>query len=529
MAQETKKLDKTSPPPAAKDNLLAMPDNGKEKQVLEINKQMSALESTIANLNKKINSSNRQIKTDVERLSTAEMGLTEKVTDTYKQLGVIEATFKELSQQSNKMTVDLKTVNAHIKSFEKASSKALNQAIDSQSEINSEFRQQHVELIKRGETLSRKVSTISTKLNKSIKDNSKAITELEVKIVSELEQVSQSSKVRDETLENRINSSAKDIAGQKARMMLMQSVDEALEKRAASLEAVSGKLIEDSESLKDATETLDILTSKLSSDVEALELHTARLQQQNIEQQGQLDTLNDKTGSLTRTLLALASLEKKHFRGLAASTLLLLLAVIAVFFYAEYQHDTQQAVEIQRSELISEQVTQLESSVQDEQMASQVFYSEIIELQKNLNQVQQELQDKTQLIQQEMKTMNDEVESLDGRVQYLAPLYNFGPDNSNTIHGSQWLQKLDASKLSIKIATVNKKQELYEIAQRYNNYFTQDLAYFIDSQDRYTLIYGGQYADQSEVAETLKKMPRYINFQQIAAISNGEILQQIQN
>ena len=159
----------------------------------------------------------------------------------------------------------------------------------------------------------------------------------------------------------------------------------------------------------------------------------------------------------------------------------------------------------------------------------QVFYSEIIELQKNLNQVQQELQDKTQLIQQEMKTMNDEVESLDGRVQYLAPLYNFGPDNSNTIHGSQWLQKLDPSKLSIKIATVNKKQELYEIAQRYNNYFNQDLAYFIDSQDRYTLIYGGQYADQSEVAETLKKMPRYINFQQIAAISNGEILQQIQN
>ena len=527
MAQENKKLDKVSDAPVAKGNLVSLQENGKEKQVMEINKQMSALEATIAKLNKKINSSNKQINTDVERLSTSEAGLSEKVADTYKQLGIIETSFKELNLQSNKMSSDLKAVNSAIKSFEKSSSKALNEAIQSQTEVNVEFRQQHVDLIARAETLSKKVSTISTKLNKSIKDNSKAITTLEVKIIAELEQLAQSTQQRDDTLDSKIKSADKAIDSQKAKMLLMQSVDAALEKRAASLEAVSAKLIEDSETLKDSTDTLDILTSKLSGDVEALELHTARLQQQNIEQQGQIDTLSDKTGSLTRTLLALASLERKHFKALAASSLLLLLAVIAIFFYAEYQRDTQQAVTVQHNEVINEQVTQLESRVQDEQMASQVFYSEIIELQKNLNQVQQDLQEKTQLIQQDMKAMNDEVESLDGRVQYLAPLYNFG--SKNTIHGSQWLVKLNPDKYSIKVATVAKKQELFEIAQRYNHYFTQELAYFIDDKDQYNLIYGGQFDDQAQVTETLNKMPRYINFQPIALISNSDVLKLIKN
>ena len=539
MAQNSpRKSEQDVPEEAAKkDNLVAMPENGNEKQVLEINKQMAALESSISTLTKKLNATNKKIKADVSRLTTSDAEITDKVADTYKQLGAIEQTFDELNQSSSRLTSDLKKVNKNIKAFEKKSADALNKAIDSQLEVNDELRQQHDDIIARAAKLSKNVKTISTKLTKSIKQNNEALTELEARIVTELEKVADSSQTRDKQLDHRIDASNEELSSQKAKMMLMQSVDEALEKRTAALEVTSENLVSESQNLRDATETLDVLTSKLSSDVEALEIHTAKLAEQNEQQQGMIDELDSKTNSITRTMLALASLERKHFNVLAGVSILLVLAIIGVFFYGQYQRDTEQTAEVQRNEVINEQVSDLQNRVEDEQMASQVFYSDIVELQKNLTDVKSELQQKAeqleqvvesktsevkQTLEQKLIAMNDQVESLDGRVRYLAPLYNFGSDN--TIHGSEWLSKLNADKFSIKIATVSDKQDLYEIAQRYNYYFTEELGYFQNADGQFTLVYGGNFDSEAQINELMRKMPSYMNQQRIAAISNKEIL-----
>jgi DNA repair exonuclease SbcCD ATPase subunit len=519
-----------------KDNLVAMPENGNEKQVLEINKQMATLESSISRLTKKLNATNKQIKSDVSRLTSSDADISEKVADTYKQLGAIEHTFDELSQSSSQLTTDLKKVNKNIKAFEKSSAEALNKAIDNQSEINADVRQQHDDIIARAAKLSKNVKTISTKLTKSIKENHKALTELEARIVTELENVAQSSEVRDSKLDERIDSSNEEINSQKAKMLLMQSVDEALEKRTAALEVTSDNLIAESQNLRDTTETLDVLTSKLSTDVEALEAHTAKLAEQNEQQQGMIDELDNKTSSITRTLLALASLERKHFNVLAGASILLLLAVIGVFFYGQYQRDTSLAAQTEVNANVDEQVNDLQNRVEDEQLASQVFYSDIVELQKNLTDVKSELQQKTAKLEQvvaskageiekKIVAMNDQVESLDGRIRYMAPLYNFGSDN--TIHGSEWLSKLDANKFSIKIATVGDKQELYDIAQRYNRYFTQELGYFQAADNQYTLIYGGNFDNEQQIAELMRRMPSFMGRKRIAAISNADVLNAI--
>jgi len=536
MAQNSQLETEIEAPAANKDNLLSMTDTGKEKQVLEINRQMTALESSISALTKKLNSTNKQIKSDVQRLTTSDAEITDKVANTYKQLGIIENSFSQLSEKSTQLITDLEKVNSKIKAFEKSSAKALTQAIDEQSEINNEFKQQHDDIIQRAAKLSKNVKTISTKLTKSIRENNKALTELEARIITELESIAQSSESRDEKLETQIHSSNEEIKSQKARMMLMQSVDEALEKRTAALEETSDKLIQDSQSLRDTTETLDVLTSKLSSDVEALEIHTAQLAEQNIAQQGMIDGLENKTNSIARTLFSLASLERKHFTVLAGTSLLLLLALIGTFFYGQYARDTEQAAEIQRNEIVNEQVTDLQNRVDDEQMASQVFYSDIIDLQKNLTEVQTELKQKTQQLEQvvenqntqiqhKIQQMTDQVESLNGRVQYLAPLHTFGSDN--VIHGSQWLSKLDPEKFSIQIARVADKQELYDTVLRYSNYFTRELAYLKSADNQYILIYGGNFDDQQQVAETLRRLPSFINFQRIKPVSNAEVLKQI--
>ncbi len=513
MAQQTAKQGAAKAKKPAQDNLVNMQSGSKENQVLEINKQMSTLETSINRLSRELTATNKQVKSEVERLATSDADISDKVTDTFKQLGAIENTFEDLSAKSNKIGEDLKSVNSSIRSLEKDTRSSLDDAIENQTAINDSFKSVHEELIAKAEKLSKKATAISKKLDKSIKDNSKAIAELEAKVAEELEVISKQSEQRDLKLDEKISA-------QKAKMLVMQGVDEALQKRADALEGFTQQLSKDSRKLKNATEVLDVLTSKLSTDVENLELHTQQLAAQNEAQQGQIDGLEDRTDSLGRTLLALASLEKKHFRILGGASLVLLLALLGAFFYGEYMRDTEVAAQAQTNGVVDNQISDLQNRVEDEQIASQVFYQEISALEQNLDQVKGELQDRLQ-------QMTDQVESIDGRVQYIAPLYNFG--SNNTIHGSQWITELNPEHKSIKIATVSDKQELYDIAQRYNNHFTEELAYFITADGRYTLIYGGRFDDDAALYNLMRRMPAYINGQQIEPISNARVLEQIKS
>ena len=536
MTQESSQPEQSTSDNPETNNLVEIKNTGNEKQVLEINRQMSSLESSINKLSTQLTATNKQVRADVKRLGDADTEITDKVSETYKQLGVIENTFKDLNNQSSKITRDIKAINGHIKTLEKDTRKSIDSAMQTQSEVNDElravndqFRGIHEELISKSENLSKKATALTRKLNKSIKDNSAALAELEARIVTELENLAQSSAERDDALDEQISS-------QKARIMMMQSVDEALDKRAAALEQTSRQLLDDSAELKDATQVLDVLTAKLSSDVEALELFTRQLAEQNEAQQGQLEKLDERTDSLGRTLLALASLEKKHFRVLGAASLALLLVVLATFFHGEYQRETETAVEVQRNAVVSDQISDLNNRVSEEQVASQVFQQEIVTLGNTIEQLKAELATANSAleqqveavnsgIQQRLQEMTDQVDSIDGRVQYLAPLYNFG--SNNTIHGSQWLARLDPERFSIKIASVSDKQDLYDIAQRYNNHFTGELGYFQTQDGQYTLIYGGQFEDEATVIELMRRMPAYMNGQRIEPVANREVLQQV--
>lgn len=514
MAQPDKTQELDSEDTQQQDNLLELSSSGNDRLTLDINQQISILEDSIDTLNKKLNSTNRKVNKEVKRLNESDDEITDKVADTYKQLGIIEKTFDDLGQQSTKINTDLKKVNTSLKKLEKTSAEALATAVDKQQEINLSFKDNHEQLIEKAEKLSKKATSISSKLNKSIRDNSKALTELESRIVVELENIAATSLKRDTALDQRVDDSNQQLASQNAKMLLMQSVDEALEKRASALEATSQTLVQDSENLKDSTETLSILTSKLSADVEALEIHSASLQQQNDQQQGLIETLQVKTESIARTLTSLVDLEKRHFKTLGSISIVLLLAIVSLFFYGEYMRDTEASVEAQRNVQVNNQVAELQNGVEDEQLASQVFNTEILALQKNV-----------QTMQQEIQGMNDQLDSVDGRIRYMAPLYNFGSDN--TIHGSQWLSQLNPQQQSIKVASVSDKQELYEIAQRYNHYFSQDLAYF-EQDGNFTLIYGGKFDGDAAIQQQLRDMPRSMNFHDLSAIANADILASIQ-
>lgn len=495
-------------------NLLEISDGAKENQVLEINKQMENVQSSIEKLNKKLNATNRQVKSEVDRLTFSDSEITEKVSETYKQLGALDAQFKTLTDDSNGIKTDLKDVNKAVKDLNKTSSEALQTAIDTQTAVNDDFRASQEDLVKRAGSLTKKATALSKKIDKSIKDNSKALTELESRIVTELKSIAESSEDRDSQLGERIDSADSEIKSQKAKILLMQGVDEALEKRATALEKTSRQLLDDSSMLKDETRMLKSLTAKLGKDITALEDHTARLAEENRLQQGEIETLQDKSESLGRSLLALSRLEKRHFITLGSASLLLLLAIIALYFYGQYQRDIDATVEAKKDQVVDQQLSSLQNNIEDEQMASHVFFDKISALNNKVSEMNQQIEG-----------MNDQVDSLDGRIQYLAPLYNFGSDN--TIHGSAWIEKLDPQKASILIGHFADKHELYEVAQRYSRYFTMDLAYLGSSdseQQKYMLIYGGQFETEQDASEAMRRMPGYMNYQALSTIGNEEVL-----
>lgn len=517
MVQDTEKpqtSDKVQDIASAKsaDTTTADRKTQRDQQVLEINRQMSSLEGAIDKLNKKVNSTNRKIKSEVDRLTTSDAEITDKVADTYKQMGVIDTALVSLNTDSSKIGADLKKVNSKVKAFEKKSAKALDSVVEQQAVINDEFKAQYASIVERAEKLSKKATSITTKLNKSIKSHRKELSELEARIVSELETIAEASQQRDSNLGKQIDDATSEISSQKAKMMIMQRVDEALEKRAASLEANAERLLDETEELRKTTDALDVLTSKLSSDVEVLEQKTALLAEQNEQQQGDIDTLHDKSEHQAQSLLALGRKVGRHFGLLGAISLLLLLAIIGLYLFDQYQRDVDMAAQTERDGATVEQVAKLQTQVGNGQVASRQAEQQIGDLQQSIEG-----------IKQDMQGMTDQVESLDGRLQYMSPLYSFGSDN--TIRGEHGLAALNPEHFSIRLATVDQKQEMYQVAQRYSGYLKDhDLAYYNDADGRYVLIYGSEFESEEAVVAALRTLPRYINFEKIGTLSNREIL-----
>jgi septal ring-binding cell division protein DamX len=109
--------------------------------------------------------------------------------------------------------------------------------------------------------------------------------------------------------------------------------------------------------------------------------------------------------------------------------------------------------------------------------------------------------------------LNDQTDSLDGRLNRASPFSQFGKDN--IIHGPQWLVEQPSNKLAIQLSMVNDKKSLYEIAQRYSYHLTQQMAYYKVKTalgEWYVLTYGS-FAVIDVVSAALFRMPHYINQQ----------------
>jgi chromosome segregation ATPase len=494
----------------AEDNLIHLENGARNAtQARDINAKISLLESSLGDLESALEQINRSVDEGLERLGDNELDLTAKVSETYKRLGEIDGTYRSLSAISDNIDAEVKKLTAEIADLVETSAQELEQLDARSSQRHAEISAQHEQLVARVNELVGHSKQTQEQLESSIKSNTDALLALEKQLNAEIQSLADTTQQRDNALESGLDEAEKAIESGRARMLQMQAVDEALAKRALALEATTAELTQKSSDLRASVDILNVRTDELSRLME-------KLRAQSDEHATLISSIQTNVTQMAYNLVALAGTQKQHFRVFSALIALIVLAV-AGFYY--YQLDANQASTLQLAGLAQQdivantEVTQvrndlksLDASVNDE-----------------LTGLKNRLTEEVTTLQGQLRDIEDQAQSLDGRLDYVSPLSGFGKDS--VIHGPQWLAAQPAERFVIRVASVSDPKSLYDIAQRYSYYFNDELAYYpLNSErgQRYVLV-SGSYASNAEAASVLRRMPRYIEFQRPVITRLGDL------
>ncbi len=464
-------------------------------QAKDINAKIGLLETSLSDLQTELDVINRSVDEGLERLSDSDLDLTSKVSETYKRLGEIDNTYKALSSISENIDKEVRKLSIEIEDVATQSATEL-------ENHNVQMTGQHEQLVERVNELVAHSHETNSQLSQSIKDNTDALLKLEKELVAEIDSLASTTSERSDHLEKELESS-------KARILQLQAVDDALEKRAASLENTSARLTQASKELETSIGMLDMRTDELSTMVD-------KLLEYSEKHSSLIGSLQDKSVEMAMSIRALAGTENRHFKILSSFLLLAIIAIAGLYFYhqSEMSHDA--IVTAERTQLVDQQITGL----QQDNLKSEVTISEV---QDKLVALNEKLEGEVRTLNGKLQTMNDQADSLDGRISSISPFSQIG--SGNVIHGPQWLSQQPADHFAIQVAAVSDKNEMYDIAQRYNHYLKDELSYYTHnsgSGEKYVLVSGG-YAGEQEADAVIWRLPRYVNFQRPVLIRMADI------
>lgn len=486
----------------AADNLIQLDEKSPERaQPNELNQKISQIDADLDALRHELSSTNKGLKTSLSHLSDKDMDLTSRVSEAYQQLGDLDASYKSLTDKSSRISQEIKAVSKSINE--------ISQRTDADIGTLSEGYQL---LVARTEEITQKSKLTTQNLNKSIKENAKAMEEMEQRLLSEIDDLATTSKARDDTLDEttkelgeNLTKAEEEIRSSQARMLKLQAVDQALEKRSDLLESTTEELTKKSRELARSTTALNQRTSQLAEAIEVL-------QEKTEEHSGLIANLQTRAEKTANALYALIMQEKRHFRLLTGAVVLLLLALAGFLFYenANWEDEAQANASLQAGlNSVSEDLAVTDNEV------SRVD-NRVTEVASQTTAADDAIHQEISTINDKLTTIGDQVESLDGRVTSMRPYRTFG--NGNVIHGPEWVAAQSSSQYVIHLATVSDKQTLYTLAERYSHYLKDDLAYLpvtVNGAERFALIYG-QFASEADAGSVLSRMPRYIERQRPA-------------
>ena len=465
-------------------------DVTKTNRANDINNKINHLEGSLEDLQTELDAVNKSVEEGLDRLSDNDLDITAKVAETYKRLGEIDGTYKSLSKISDDIDSEVKKLTADIEIVVEQSAAELDRVESSSSAQIKETKEQHEQLVVRVNGLVEQSRETNKELADSIKKNTDALLTLERQLVAEIDALANTTEERDNKIAAEVDQAKNAIEKNKARIIQMQTVDEALAKRATGLEITTAELTDKSRKLESSVDLLDARTSDISDAV-------IKLQEKNQQQDSLISEIQKTAEEMARSLLTLTNLEKFHFRSLTGALLLVFLTVASLYFY-------QNSITEENNLIVDQKMVGL-------QQQNTIADKELAEINNKLLAMNEKLEGDIKETNSKLLDLNDQTDSLDGRLNRVSPFSQFGKDN--IIHGPQWLAVQPSNKLVIQLSMVSDKKALYEIAQRYSYHLKQQMAYYTVKTaqgEKYVLTYGS-FANNAEVSAALYRMPHYIN------------------
>ncbi len=488
----------------------------------DINTKITALDTDLAHLRAELGSINNSVEEGLDRLGDTDTDLTAKVSETYKRLGEIDNAYKSLMEISSRIDTDIQRLNGDVSDVATQSASGIKHLEQSTIAQSHEFTQKNQLVASKVSQLVETSKLTSELLEQKIQSTTETMLKIETRVISEIETLSASTKDKTKSIENSVGTN-------RAKIIKLQSIDEAIIKRATTLEISSAELTVKSQDMQSSVEKLQRSTSMLSTGLSELQKQTEALEELASKHGTLIGGLQKASTDISDKLALLTARESKHFNIFTVSFLLLLVATAVIYFAQQSQFDSVDKSFASQSEIVDSKIV----SLQQQQVISNIDASEsLTALENKVNAMNVAMQDEMSkelaLVDYRMQNMQDQVQSVEGRFNNDSPFSQIG--NDNVIHGAQWIAQLPVENFTVQLAYVGDTATLYKLADRYNHYLKDSLSYFevndIDtngvSVTRYVLLSGNYVSQQQAIAE-INAMPRYIDMQQPVVRSVGSV------
>jgi septal ring-binding cell division protein DamX len=465
--------------------LLKFDENNTVSPAKDINYKITALDTDLAQLRSELAAINNSVEEGLDRLGDTDTDLTAKVSETYKRLGEIDNAYKALMNISSRIDNDIQRLNGDVSVVAEQSASGIKHLEQSTIAQSNEFAQKNQQVASRVNQLVETSKLTSAMLSQNIQSATDKMLTVEKSLIAQIESLTTATRDKTEAIENMVDQS-------KAKILKLQMVDEAIIRRATTLEISSAELTVKSQHLDASVDQLRLTTDSLSHGISVLRERTKELELLAASHGTLIGGLQKTTADITDRLTALAGLERKHFNIFTIGFVLLVAVSAVLYFLQQNQFDIS---EMRSAEL---------SSAVDQQVAS---------LQQASATIEGDIKKEIAKIDHTLKNVQDQVQSVEGRVNQASPFSQMGDDN--IIHGAQWIAALPQQNFAIQLAYVENKNKLFEIAQSYNFYLKDSLSYFDVSDNgvkKYVLL-SGNYTTEQQAVNALQDMPRYIDMQ----------------
>ena len=507
----------------AESKLLKFDEDNKVTPGKDINTKITALDTDLAQLRNELGSINVSVEEGLDRLGDSDTDLTAKVSETYKRLGEIDNSYKVLLQISSRIDTDIQKLDGDVSSVAEQAASGIKNLEQSTVAQSTEFSHKNQQVVSRVEQLVETSKLTGELLGQKIQTTTDKMLKFEQRVVTDIERLSSSTKEATDAIEVSVD-------GNKARILKLQSVDEAIIKRATILEISSAELTVKSQEMQVSADKLRLSTNKLSDGLEGLAERTQALEAV-AENHGSLLSGLQKAGSdLSDKLNLFAARENKHFNIFTISFLLLLVTTAVIYFAQQSQFDKSDIKVAQQAELTESKIISLQQTQADLSASAEHSLAALENKVETLNtSLQKELNKEISQIDKKIQSMQDQVQSVEGRFNNSAPFSQIGDDN--IIHGEQWISALAANHFTVQLAYVDSRDVMYELAERYNDQLKESLSYFevSDAGNTKYVLLSGAYATAAEAEVVVNTMPRYIGKQQPVTRSLDKIKTYISN